>query len=419
MGRTTTSVRFGPAFLLAMQFGLYGTMASAQTPISECGSIRESGAYQLVNNLRASGDCLVVAADAAADITIDLNGFTIRGDGTGSGIRGDKPFDGFTVRNGTVRNFNIGLSLFGNTFVLENMRLIRNTLRYCSVIDYPGATDTAIGSINANGDFVGEYIIGGGVHGFINVANQFRPVDYPNGTNTLPYALNSADDMVGQYKVPDTTAHGFKLMGDTFESIDVPGAPNTRPRGIDDSNTISGDYCDVTSLTTCNFQAMTSGHRHGFQLNNGSFASIDVPDATYTETWGRSMGTGQTLGRYRDADGHSHLYVMDQSGTFFTIDFPGAVETAYGNFTDAGGINNAGDIVSTYCSAGPCPMTSADVDQSPGVTHGGLLTHAGRFYTVDYPEAAATELFGLNDYRQIVGAIHSADGHFHGLLCQK
>jgi hypothetical protein len=64
-------------------------------------------------------------------------------------------------------------------------------------------------------------------------------------------------------------------------------------------------------------------------------------------------------------------------------------------------------------------MTSGDVDQNPGVTHGGLLTPSGRFYSVDYPDAAGTELFGINDYRQIVGAIHAADGHFHGLLCQK
>src|SRR5262249_41656121 len=154
---------------------------------------------------------------------------------------------------------------------------------------------------------------------------------------------------------------------------DFPGAPNTRARGIDDWQTVSGDHCDAPNLTACNFAAMTSGYRHGFQLSDGSFESIDVPDAAYTETWGHSLGTGQTLGRYRDADGHSHLYVKDQSGTFFTIDFPGAAETAYGNFTDVGGINNVGDIASTYCSVAPCPLTAADV-KSPGVIHGGLLT---------------------------------------------
>jgi hypothetical protein len=345
--------------LLATQFGFCCTTALAQTPISECGYISESGAYQLVKNLSAAGDCLVVTADAPANITVDLNGFTIRGDGTGSAVRAQTALDGFTVRNGTIKNFDIGLSLFGDTFVLDEMRLIRNTLQYCSVIDYPGASDTAIAAINSNGDFAGEYITNGGVHGFVNVANEFTAIDYPNGTNTIVYALNSVGDMVGQYKVPDTTAHGFKLSGEAFESIDFPGAPNTRPRGVDDVNTISGDYCDITSLTTCNFSAMTRGHRHGFQVKDGVFQAIDVPNAVYTETWGHSLGTGQTLGRYRDADGHSHLYLLDQRGTFFTIDFPGAVETAYGNFTDVGGINNAGDIVSTYCK---CCAVPDDID---------------------------------------------------------
>jgi hypothetical protein len=408
------------ALLLALPIGSYGTTASAQIPISECGSIRDSGSYELVNHLRTSGDCLVVAADVTANITIDLNGFTIRGDGTGVGIRIETPLEGLTVRNGRIRNFNIGLTLLGNAPVLDDLRLIRNTLQYCSVLDYPGSTDTAIGSINANGDFVGEYVINGGLHGFINAATEFRPVDYPNGTNTVAFALNSAADVVGTYRESDTTAHGFKLSGEAFEPINFPGAPNTRLRGIDDLNIISGDFCDITSPMTCNFGAMTNGHRHGFQLkDDGTFETIDVPTATYTETWGHSAGTGATLGRYRDVDGHSHLYVRDQSGTFYTIDFPGGVETAYGNNNDIGGINNTGDIASTYCSAAPCPLTFADISQNPGVIHGGLLTHRGRFYTVDYPGAAGTDLFGINDSRQIVGAINAMDGHFHGLLCQK
>src|SRR5262249_19221991 len=118
---------FWRATLLAFSLCTYGIVASAQTPISSCGSINASGSYKLVNNLTTSGDCLVVASGATANITIDLNGFTILGDGTGSGIRGDNVFEGFTIRNGTVKNFNVGLSLFGNTGLVENMQLIRNT----------------------------------------------------------------------------------------------------------------------------------------------------------------------------------------------------------------------------------------------------------------------------------------------------
>ena len=128
MSKKAIARGFALAILLAVHFGVYSTIASGQqTPISSCGPITASGSYQLVNNLTTSGDCLVVAAGATANITIDLNGFTILGDGTGSGIRGDNVFEGFTIRNGTVKNFNVGLSMFGNTGLVEKVQLIRNT----------------------------------------------------------------------------------------------------------------------------------------------------------------------------------------------------------------------------------------------------------------------------------------------------
>jgi hypothetical protein len=106
--------------------GLSVIVAAAQTPISVCGTIPSSGSYQLTGNLSTAGDCLVVAA-GVTNVTIDLNGFTILGDGTGSGVRGVGTFEGLTVRNGTIKNFNVGLNLFGNTMLIEKMVLIRNT----------------------------------------------------------------------------------------------------------------------------------------------------------------------------------------------------------------------------------------------------------------------------------------------------
>jgi hypothetical protein len=64
------------------------------------------------------------------NVTIDLDGFTIRSDAPSSskaaGIRGAGVIEGLTVRNGTIRGFGIGLNLFGNTMLIERMQLIRN-----------------------------------------------------------------------------------------------------------------------------------------------------------------------------------------------------------------------------------------------------------------------------------------------------
>ena len=107
--------------------------ATAQTSISNCGPINDPGAYILTNNLVTSGDCLTINAN---NVSIDLSGFTIFGDGTGNGIvSGVNAIEGFTVRNGTVKGFDVGMSLFGNTMLIDHVQLIRNTTKGLGAIE--------------------------------------------------------------------------------------------------------------------------------------------------------------------------------------------------------------------------------------------------------------------------------------------
>ena len=50
--------------------------------ISKCTTISKPGSYVLTRNLTASGDCLMVAANF---VTLDLGGWVITGNGTGTG----------------------------------------------------------------------------------------------------------------------------------------------------------------------------------------------------------------------------------------------------------------------------------------------------------------------------------------------
>jgi probable HAF family extracellular repeat protein len=79
---------------------------------------------------------------------------------------------------------------------------------------------------------------------------------------------------------------------------------------------------------------------------------------------------------------------------FTTIDVPGAT------FTDAAGINNAGQIVGTFSDATG--------------THGFLNT-GGVFATINVPGAFVTQAFGINDAGQVVGFFGDATGT-HGFL---
>jgi parallel beta-helix repeat protein len=78
-----------------------------RTTISACGTISESGSYYVTQNLTTTGTCITVAAN---DVTIDLNGFTLTGDG-GTDDYGIyiNNVSNVEVRNGTVRGLGRGI----------------------------------------------------------------------------------------------------------------------------------------------------------------------------------------------------------------------------------------------------------------------------------------------------------------------
>src|SRR4051812_38813848 len=89
--------------------------ASVAAPrvLNNCTTITDPGAYVLGKNLNATGDCFVIAADF---VNLDLDGFTLTGNGTGAAISQLMPTygvgrRGMVVRNGAVTNFQSGVSL--------------------------------------------------------------------------------------------------------------------------------------------------------------------------------------------------------------------------------------------------------------------------------------------------------------------
>jgi large repetitive protein len=79
------------------------------TPVS-CGQVL-TGSTTVGNSLSECEEGLVIGAD---NITLDLNGHTIDGKGLGVGVRNDG-FDGVTIKNGTVADFDHGVQLNAGT----------------------------------------------------------------------------------------------------------------------------------------------------------------------------------------------------------------------------------------------------------------------------------------------------------------
>jgi hypothetical protein len=83
------------------------------TPITSCGQTVTTNAV-LTQDLVCAGSSGVIVG--ASEITIDLKGFTLRGDGSGSHYGIDNSvggFDGLTVKNGVIVNFNDGVHAGG------------------------------------------------------------------------------------------------------------------------------------------------------------------------------------------------------------------------------------------------------------------------------------------------------------------
>jgi hypothetical protein len=87
--------------------------AGESVAITACGQVVTTSAF-LTQNMHCTGSSgVVVGAD---QITIDLKGFRLRGDrAIGDNGIDDNGFDSVTVKNGTVRNFFVGVDAYNGT----------------------------------------------------------------------------------------------------------------------------------------------------------------------------------------------------------------------------------------------------------------------------------------------------------------
>src|SRR3712207_3897356 len=96
--------------------------AHGQSAAVTCG-MEVTTSVRLRADLHCAGDALVVVAD---DVTIDLGGHTLSGDGTGTGIVlrcGDAECPGrsFEVRRGTISGFAAGIDASGGRATVERV----------------------------------------------------------------------------------------------------------------------------------------------------------------------------------------------------------------------------------------------------------------------------------------------------------
>src|SRR5262249_14780839 len=110
------------------------------------------------------------------------------------------------------------------------------------------------------------------------------------------------------------------------------------------------------------------GGLHGFVDIGGSFTQIDVPGGTFTEAFGIN-DAGQIVGRFRNSTGQLSGF-LNAAGSFTQIDVPGAIDT------EAFGINDAGQIVGSFQAGAGTPkhgFMATSVSAVPGPVAGAGL----------------------------------------------
>jgi uncharacterized membrane protein len=228
---------------------------------------------------------------------------------------------------------------------------------------------------------------------------QFNEIIIPDAVETSARGINNAGQIVGIYATVEDDAagieHGFLLDGDQLTLFDFPASFDTDANGINDNGDIIGTYANMDKLGG-------RGDDHGYLLSGGQYTSIDLPKGAAPDFNGINAN-GDLVGSYGDTvDGPNHGFLLSADGTFLTLDFEG---TGRHN-TEAWGINQDGIIVGTYIFT-----------DSGGTDHdlGFVRSSDGTFTSILFPGAFGTDVLGINNNGDIVGAYTDDQGD-HGFV---
>jgi large repetitive protein len=241
----------------------------------------------LLNSLtNCLGDGLVVGANR---ITIDLNGNTIDGVATVemAGIR-NNGHDDVTIRNGIVREFDIGVLLQPETArnLLEALEMQANTVAGVSLA---GATDSTVrdGTFAGNGNSI-ELIDGA-------ARNLVRNNDIGGSVGLGLALVNTTANRIEGNTIAGSGDQGVELLGATFNQIvgnSISGSSDTAfaveefsHDNLIDGNTVTGseagiNVSDSSRLTLINNRVSGSSD-NGISLSNVNDSLIKGNDLRF------------------------------------------------------------------------------------------------------------------------------------------
>jgi hypothetical protein len=265
-------------------------LAEARTPISTSTTpgniatqfrITQPGSYYLTGNISVSG--LNAIEIVSARVTLDLNGFTITGNGAAGtiGITAGTGASALVVRNGRVTGFGgSGISLTGESCVVQDVHSTNNVGSGIALTNNAGRVDRCHGSDNGGsgivvgpaGNVVASLALRNGVNGIVlgshavatACTSSLNTGDGFSGSGACIgcTSTNNGDDGFASCVLIES-CYAFSNDGDGFTLCDV------IHRSVANSNT--GNGAGAAGLVTDSF----------FELNSGGGVSLNTAGAIH------------------------------------------------------------------------------------------------------------------------------------------
>jgi hypothetical protein len=226
---------------------------AAPRVLNNCTTITDPGAYVVGRNITANGDCIVIATDF---VNLDLDGFVLTGNGTGSGISqtlvslgvGRR---GIVVRNGVITNFLHGISL--NLSIgarVENMSVAGNSFHGI----WLGSMAAAIRNTVTNNGGTGIVLFQRGLAEGNVVSDNAGGISVDSGGNVTGNTVGH-NQGGGIFVTEGAVVSNNVSRNNTGNGItaDCPSLVigNTSSNNLGDNLHVIGGACDPDTVTCC------------------------------------------------------------------------------------------------------------------------------------------------------------------------
>jgi hypothetical protein len=336
--------------------------------------ITNSGSYYLTGNIdgKSTVKCIEIFAAGGAQITIDLNGFTITGL---SDVRSESAIfiDGdnahVAIRNGTIRNWKSAVEHFiGGSVTLEDVRAYRSLFS-----QYDVKNATMVRCLAEDGGSTGFNVGGGLLVDCSSINNTGAGFTILNASTTLRGCVATSNDG-GGFDLGQGVAESCRAEGNSGNGFTHPGVMTNCIANGNTNDGISASFsatirgCTVVDSGAAGIRVAVAGRIEGNTISLAGEHGIEVAGSRITVVNNTISSAGRNTGSFAGVfvagtdcsiDGN-HVTNMTLGGDDFGIRVTGTSNLIVRNqlsglstYFSIGASNTSGGASTTPSTAGP------------------------------------------------------------------